>query len=82
VDDIDQRVEEKFISLEMAHVEANAERIATNKQVNDLKLEVSHLNRFLERENLVNSQIKSGIFPQQLGADTTCGWSRLHRSPG
>jgi hypothetical protein len=55
VDDIDQCAEERFISLMMTRVEADAEHATMEKQVDDLKLEVSHLNRFLERENLVNS---------------------------
>jgi hypothetical protein len=55
VDDIDQCAEERLISLMMTRVEADAEHATMEKQVDDLKLEVSHLNRFLERENLVNS---------------------------
>jgi hypothetical protein len=61
VEDVDQRAEERFISLEMARAEA--ERVATEKQVGDLMLEVSRLNRFMEQENLANSQGKPGIFP-------------------
>jgi hypothetical protein len=55
VEDVDQRAKERFISLEMACAEVDAERAATDKQVGDMKLEVSHHNHFLERENLANS---------------------------
>jgi hypothetical protein len=55
VEDVDQRAKERFISLEMACAEVDAERAATDKQVGDMKLEVSHHNHFLEQENLANS---------------------------
>jgi hypothetical protein len=48
VDYVNWWAEERFASLEMAHVETEAERAVMNKQFGDLKLEVSCLNRFLE----------------------------------
>jgi SMC interacting uncharacterized protein involved in chromosome segregation len=61
VSDLDQRLEEHFISLEMARTEVEMERADMDKQFTGLKLEVGRINRFLERENLVNSQSKPGI---------------------
>jgi hypothetical protein len=61
VGDLDQRSEERFISLEMARTEVETERVDMDKQFTSLKLEVGRINRFLERENLVKSQSKPGI---------------------
>jgi hypothetical protein len=61
VGDLEHHSEECFISLEMVHTEAKVERINMDKQFTGLKLKVGHLNRLLERKNLVNSQSKPGI---------------------
>jgi hypothetical protein len=61
INDVDQHFEEWLISLEMARAEVEADRVAMDKQFGDLKLEVDHLNLFLERENMTHSQGQSGI---------------------
>jgi hypothetical protein len=45
----------------MARAEVEADRVVMDKQFGDLKLEVDHLNLFLERENMTHSQGQSGI---------------------
>jgi hypothetical protein len=45
----EQRAEERIISLKMARTEAEASRAALEKQFDDLRLEVHHVNRFMER---------------------------------
>jgi hypothetical protein len=62
VEDVDQRTEERFISLEMARAEADAERATMDKQFGDLCLEVNRLNCFIEREAMEHQQGKPGIF--------------------
>jgi hypothetical protein len=58
----EQRAEERFVSLEMAHSEVEQGQVELGKQFDGLKLEVNCLNRFLERENMSNPQDKAGIF--------------------
>jgi hypothetical protein len=61
VHDFDQRAKEKFIFLKMARTEANSESATMDKQFGDLKLEVGHINRFLERETMSHAIEKLGI---------------------
>jgi hypothetical protein len=62
VDTAEQWTEERFIALEMACAETELEHADLDKQFSGLKLEVSRLNRFTEREMMVNLQGKAGIF--------------------
>jgi hypothetical protein len=59
--EIEQRVEEQFISLDMARAESEQGRSAMEKQFDDLKLEVHQMNRLLEHDNMVTSQGTSGL---------------------
>jgi hypothetical protein len=52
VDVVEQRMEERFISLEMACVEADTERAYLDKHFSGLKLQVGRLNHFIERETM------------------------------
>jgi hypothetical protein len=59
VDEVEQKSEARFISLEMACAEA--EHVELDKQFVGLKMEVGRLNCFMERENLAHAQGKPGI---------------------
>jgi hypothetical protein len=59
---VKQRNEEHIISLEMARSEEESDRADIERRVDDLKLEVCCLNRFLKRETLEHNLDKSGIF--------------------
>jgi hypothetical protein len=50
------------VSLEMYRTEAEAKRVEMEKQFSGLKLEVNHLNRFMEQEIMAHS-CRPGIFP-------------------
>jgi hypothetical protein len=60
--EVEQRVEEWFISLEMVRTESKSRHMDMEKHVDSLKLEVHRLNRFLERETMANPQDKPSIF--------------------
>jgi hypothetical protein len=64
----EQRAEERLISLEMAHTEAEASRAMLEKQFDDLCLEVHHVNHFMERETMQHAHGGQGIFD---GSDPT-----------
>jgi hypothetical protein len=70
VDVVEQRFKERFIALEMARTEADVELVDQGKHVTDLKLEVTRLNRFMERENLTNLQGRSSILTTNESAPT------------
>jgi hypothetical protein len=55
VNDVEQRAEERLVLLEIFHSEAKKERCEMEKQFGGLKLEVTRLNRFMERKSMVNS---------------------------
>jgi hypothetical protein len=55
VNDVKQHADEHLLSLEMFCSEAKKERGEMEKQFGGLKLEVTHLNRFMERKSMVNS---------------------------
>jgi hypothetical protein len=57
----EQHLEECFVSLEMFRAEAESERVEMGKQFRGLKLEVNHINRFLEHKNMVHAQEKPDI---------------------
>jgi hypothetical protein len=50
------------VSLEMYRTEAEAKRVEMEKQFSGLKLEVNHLNRFMEQEIMAHS-CRPRIFP-------------------
>jgi hypothetical protein len=54
VDDIEQKTEERLVSLEMARTEVEMGRADLEKQFDGLRLELGRLNRFMERESLAN----------------------------
>jgi hypothetical protein len=60
--DAEQKVEEWFVSLEMARTEAETGCADLRKQFERLKLEVNWLNRFMEHENMTNPHTKPDIF--------------------
>jgi hypothetical protein len=57
----ERRAKERFITLKMAHAEADQGRLVMKKQFNDLKLEVHRMNRLLDHGNMVNSQGTLGL---------------------
>lgn len=61
IDRVEQRTEERLISLEMGQAELEAGRASIEKKYDDVKLEVNRINRFLEREFMVESHGKPGI---------------------
>jgi hypothetical protein len=52
---------ETRVTLEMSRAEADVERTDLDKHVSDLALEVTRLNRFMERETMAHPHGKSGI---------------------
>jgi hypothetical protein len=50
----EQRVEERFVSLEMSRTELEAGRVDQEKQVDGLNIEVNCVNQFFEQENMVH----------------------------
>jgi hypothetical protein len=50
--EMEQRSEERLITLEMARVESEQGRAALLKQFDGLRLEVHHMNRLLERDTM------------------------------
>jgi hypothetical protein len=89
VAEVEQHAEERLISLEMARKEVESGYADLEKQFGDLKLEVNRINRFLECENMNNSQDKVGIFGatdadadhRELGSSSACQ-EHLHRTQG
>jgi hypothetical protein len=61
ISESEQHIDERLISLKMAHAEAETDRVKMEKQFRDLKLEVHRINRFFERESMAHPQQKSGI---------------------
>jgi hypothetical protein len=57
----EQHSEECFISLEMFCTEMESERVELEKRFCGLKLEVSRINHFLERESMEHAHAKPGI---------------------
>jgi hypothetical protein len=70
VEEAEQRFKERLISLGMARAKAEQGRAPLKKQFDGLKLKVHRMNRFLERDNLVNQQEKQGIFTSKDGSFT------------
>jgi hypothetical protein len=64
--DVEHRLEERPISLEMSRTEAAIECVEMDKQLRGLKLEVKRINKFLERESMANSHSKPGILATEL----------------
>jgi hypothetical protein len=60
--DVEQCPEECYVSLEMSRVEVDADWVVLGKQFVGLRLEVHHIDRFMERETLENEQRGLGIF--------------------
>jgi hypothetical protein len=60
--EVEQQNEERLVSLEMARSEEEADRVDFEQRVDDLKLEVRRINRFLECEILEHTINKPGIF--------------------
>jgi hypothetical protein len=54
VDMSEQRAEEHLISLEMACAESEVSHVDMEKRFDGLKLEVLHINKFMECESLEN----------------------------
>ncbi|GJM92974.1 hypothetical protein PR202_ga09483 [Eleusine coracana subsp. coracana] len=61
LEDAEQKAEARFISLEMGQAELEHWRPEIEKKVDSVKLEVNHLNNFLERESLERPGSKSSI---------------------
>jgi uncharacterized coiled-coil protein SlyX len=62
VEQLEQRAEERLVSLEMSRAEMEAGCTELEKQVDGLKLEVNRVNRFFKRETMANHQRGAGIF--------------------
>jgi hypothetical protein len=56
VEEVEQRTEERLVSLEMARTKTEMGHADLPKQFDSLKLEVNCLNRFIERETLAHLQ--------------------------
>jgi hypothetical protein len=54
--EVEQKAEERYISLELFRTESEMGRATLESQFRDLKLEVNRLNRFMEHENLGDPQ--------------------------
>jgi hypothetical protein len=62
VEEVEQKIEERLISLEMSHMEVEMGHADLAKQFDSLKSEVICLNRFIKRGTLVKEQGQPGIF--------------------
>jgi hypothetical protein len=82
--EVEQKAEERLVSLEMSRTEAELGRAELEKQFDGLRLEVGRLNCFMERESMLSQQGKPGIFstneaassPFQAGGDSGEAWPR------
>jgi hypothetical protein len=62
VSEVEQRLEERLTSLEMARSKSEQGHVALEKQFDGLRLEVGRMIHLLEHENLIHSQSKPRIF--------------------
>lgn len=63
VDSTEQKMEARFISIEMDHAEVEIWKPTVEKRLDNLTVEMNRANKFMEREAFAHESTKPGIIP-------------------